>query len=118
MGESPSEYMKTQLTPLQLNHLKRFYNDTEMREAVHAFLLAGLYTHGVVGKGKKHNPLINGAFALVSLAGNNPIPDAELGAHLRGQWFGINALEQAFMSLETVTSEETKEVESPYNVAE
>lgn len=110
--------MKECLTPLQLNHIKRFYNDKDMREAVHALLLQGLYTHGVVLKGKKHNPLINGAFALVSMAGSNPIPDAEIGAHLRGQWFGINALEQAFMQMEALTSEETKNVESPFNVAE
>lgn len=109
--------MRDQLTDLQIAKIEAFCADTEMHDAVRQVLLAGIYTHGVPKKGKKHNPLINGAFALVSLAGENPIPDAELGAHLRGQWFGVNALEQAFRSLDSIKSDKKEAVESPYNEA-
>jgi hypothetical protein len=109
--------MKEYLTPLQITKIEQFCKDKEMYEAVKQVLLAGLYTHGVVKKGVPHNPLINGAFSLVSLAGNNPIPDAELGAHLRGQWFAVNALEMAFNSIDKIKSEKVEKIESPYNEA-
>lgn len=112
-----NDYMKEYLTPLQIVKIEQFKNDKEMYDAVKKVLLAGLYTHGVVTKGKEHNPLINGAFALVALAGENPIPDAELGAHLRGTWFGINALENAYKQLDKIKSEKAEVVESPYNEA-
>lgn len=89
-----------------------------MSEAVRKVLLAGLYSHGVVEKGLSHNPLINGAFSLVALAGENPIPDAELGAHLRGTWFGINALEMAFKRLQDIRSEKPEPIETNVNIAE
>jgi hypothetical protein len=109
--------MKDNLTDLQIAKIEAFCADDEMYNAVREVLLAGLYSHGVPMKGKKHNPLINGAFALVSLAGENPIPDAELGAHLRGTWFGINALENAFKTLSNIKTTKKEEVESPYNEA-
>ena len=110
--------MKEYLTELQIAKIETFCADTEMYEAVRQVLLSGLYTHGVPKKGKKHNPLINGAFALVSLAGENPIPDVELGAHIRGQWFGINALQNAFNQLDNIKSEKAEPVESAVNIAE
>lgn len=108
---------KSILTPLQVSKIEQFNNDKDMQEAVHKVLLAGLYTHGVVKKGQEHNPLINGAFALVALAGDNPIPDAELGAHIRGTWFGINALESAWEKLLKIKNEKKEAVESPFNEA-
>ena len=106
------------LTDLQKVKIETFCADKEMYAAVRKVLLSGIYAHGVVEKGIEHNPLINGAFSLVSLAGENPIPDAELGAHLRGTWFGINALENAFKKLDGIKGEKLEEIESPYNVAE
>lgn len=105
------------LSPLEVTKIEQFNKDKEMQEAVRKVLLSGLYTHGVVQKGMDHNPLINGAFALVSLAGDNPIPDEQLGAHLRGTWFGINALENAWKQLIKIKVEKEEEVESPYNEA-
>lgn len=102
---------KTILSPLEVTKIEQFNKDKEMQEAVRKVLLSGLYTHGVVTPGQEHNPLINGAFALVALAGENPIPDAELGAHLRGTWFGINALENAWKQLVKIKSEA---IESPF----
>lgn len=112
-----NEYYQKILTPLQISKIEQFNADAEMQDAVRQVLLAGLYHHGVVEKGVAHNPLLNGAFALVSLAGNNPIPDEELGAHLRGTWFGVNALEQAWNKLTKIKSEKKEDVESPYNEA-
>jgi len=108
---------KTILSPLEVTKIEQFNNDKEMQEAVRKVLLSGLYSHGVVAKGQEHNPLINGAFALVSLAGENPIPDAELGSHLRGTWFGINALENAWKQLLKIKSEKVEAVASPFNEA-
>lgn len=110
--------MKESLTDLEVAKIEAFCADEEMYNAVKKVLLAGLYTHGVVEKGKKHNPLLNGAFALVALAGDNPIPDAELGAHLRGTWFGINALENGYRTLQSIKSAQKGEIESPFNIAE
>ena len=112
-----TSYAKEALTKAQVLKIEQFCKDKEMYDAVRQVLLAGLYTHGVVRKGEKHNPLVNGAFALVALAGTNPIPDAELGAHLRGQWFGINALESAFNTLSKIKSEKVENIPSPLNEA-
>ncbi len=110
--------MKDQLTPKEILKIERFCSDSVMSEAVKKVLLAGLYSHGVIKAGKEHNPLQNGAFALASLAVNNPIPDAEIGAHVRAMWAGINALENAFNQLNKIKSEKETPVESPYNEAE
>lgn len=99
---------KTILSPLEVTKIEQFNKDKEMQEAVRKVLLSGIYSHGVVTKGAEHNPLINGAFALVALAGDNPIPDEQLGAHLRGTWFGINALENAWKQLLKIKSEAVK----------
>lgn len=110
--------MKDILTDLEIAKIEAFCADKEMHDAVKKVLLAGLYTHGVVAKGKKHNPLMNGAFALVALAGDNPIPDEQLGAHLRGTWFGINALENGYKTLQSIKSKTKDDIESPFNIAE
>lgn len=102
--------VKTTLTELEITKIEQFNKDPEMVEAVRKVLLAGLYSHGTVQLGHKPNPLINGAFSLVSIALENPIPDEILGQNLRGQWAGINALKNAFDSLGAITSK----VESPY----
>lgn len=105
------------LSDLQKLKIETFCNDTDMKEAVRMVLLAGLYKHGVLEQGVEHNPLINGAFSLVSLAMTNPIPDAQLGEHLRGMWAGVNALETGFNALERVKLPKDEKVESPYNEA-
>lgn len=104
------------LTDLQKSKIETFMKDTEMAEAVKKVLLSGIYEHGTLKEGQKHNPLINGAFSLVSLAMENPIPDEKLGEHLRGMWAGINALEQGWNRLAGVKLS-TEDIESPYNDA-
>jgi len=108
--------MKEYLTDLEIVKIETFVADKEMFEAVRKVLLQGLYTHGVVEKGHSHNPLLNGAFSLVSLSVNNPIPDEIIGQQLRAQWAGINALKNALDMLENIKSKK-EDVETPYNEA-
>lgn len=93
-----------QLTDLQISKIEAFVADKEMYGAVRGIILESIYSHGVVEDGKEHNPLINGAFSLVSLAATNPIPDEVIGQQLRAQWAGVNALEAAFRKLEGITA--------------
>ncbi|EFX61749.1 hypothetical protein DAPPUDRAFT_121050 [Daphnia pulex] len=77
-----------------------------MYEGVRAVLLAGIYSHGTIDKGFTPDPLINGAFSLVSLSPSNPIPDEIIGQQLRAQWAGVNALKNAFDRLQEIKSED------------
>lgn len=102
--------MQNNLTDLEIAKIEAFNADEVMVGAVRKVLLAGIYSHGVVEKGFKHNPLQNGAFSLVALSPTNPIPDEIIGQQLRAQWAGINAIENAFDKLGTIKNN----VESPY----
>jgi len=106
-----------ELTDLQKVKIEAFCADREMYEAVRCVLLASLYSHGVV-EGKEHNPLINGAFNLVSLAMDNPVPDEQLGAHIRGMWSGVNILKNGFDKLESIKSEKPELIKTNVNIAE
>lgn len=110
--------MEQFLTDIQKAKIETFCADKEMMEAVRKVLLAGIYEHGTVQKDYTPNPLVNGAFSLVALAPNNPIPDEILGQQLRAQWSGINALKNAFDKLESITSGTEGDIESPFNEAE
>lgn len=109
--------MKEQLTPLEVTKIEQFNKDEVLVEAVRKVLLACIYSHGVITKGYKHNPLLNGAFSLASLSGNNPIPDDVIGQQLRAQWAGVNALEQGFNTLSEIRSEKPAKVKEPKNEA-
>jgi len=108
---------KDYLTDQEIKKIEAFNSDKVLVEAVRKVLLQGLYTHGVIKKGQKHNPLHNGAYKLAGLAIENPITDELLGQHIRGQFAGINALENAFNELEGITSK-VKPIKSPFNPAE
>lgn len=108
--------MKEYLNDLEIVKIEAFVKDEDMFEAVKKVLLAGIYSHGVPKKGKKLNPVINGAFSLVSLAASNPIPDEMIGQQLRAQWAGVNALENALVELRGIKSKQ-ENIESPLNEA-
>lgn len=82
--------------------IMRFNMDTVLAEAVRKVLLAGIYKHGVVEKDLEHDPLVNGAYSLVSHSTTYPVTDEVLGQHLRGQWAGVNALQNAFEELSKI----------------
>jgi hypothetical protein len=108
--------MQQYLTELEVTKVEQFCADKVMFEAVKKILLSGIYSHGVIEKGFKHDPLQNAAFNLASQAITNPIPDAELGANLRGMWAGVNYLHNAYKELEKIKGDKN-EVESPFNEA-
>jgi hypothetical protein len=110
--------MKDILTEGQILKIEAFCADKEMYDAVKKVLLQHLYTQGVIVKGEPHNPLFNRAFSLVQLATQNPIPDEQLGAHLRGIWEGVNALEGGYAELDKIKSAKKESIETPYNEAE
>lgn len=110
--------MQEYLSDIEVEKIEAFCKDEVLHGAVKKVLLQGIYTHGTIQKGHKPNPLENAAFNLASLSVANPIPDAELGANIRGMWAGINYLKNAFDSLEKIKSTKVEAVESPYNEAE
>ena len=112
------ELIKQELTPAQIVKIERFCDDAKLFDAVKKVLLSSIYSHGVIKAGLEHNPLQNGAFSLASLALTNPIPDAEIGAHVRAMFAGVNALENGFVVLQGIKQTKEKAVESPYNEAE
>lgn len=91
---------KEYLNDLEVAKVEAFCADEVMYDAVKKVLLQSIYSQGTLKAGQPANPLKNRAFHLVQLATGNPIPDAELGAHLRGIWEGVNALEGGFEALE------------------
>lgn len=98
------------LSDLEKVKIETFCADKDMYNAVKKIILASIYSHGVIKEGEAPNPLINGAYSMVSLSTNNPIPDEIIGQQLRAQWAGVNALENGFSSLDKIKSN----VESPY----
>lgn len=108
--------MKEQLNDLEITKIENFCKDVELYEAVKKVLLAGIYSHGVVKAGLKHNPLENGALNLVAHSTTNPLTDEVLGQHIRGVWEGLNALQNAFNRLDSIKTQ-VEVVESPYNEA-
>lgn len=109
--------MQNFLTEEEIVKIEAMCSDKVLLEAVRKVMLAGIYTHGVVQQGHDHNPLINGAYNLVSLSLTNPIPDEILGQTLKAQWSGVNSLKSAFDELEKIKSKKVTPVETPYNEA-
>lgn len=104
------------LTDLEIAKIEAFCKDEALYNAVRKVLLQGIYEHGTVKKEGIPNPLVNGAFSLAALSMENPIPDEQLGAHIRAMWAGVNAMKNAFDTLDTIKSQKD-EIESPYNEA-
>lgn len=109
--------MQEYLTEEEVVLIEAFCTNTKMFEAVKKVLLQHIYSQGVIVKGQTHNSLKNRAFSLVQLATQNPIPDEQLGAHLRGIWEGVNALEGGYAELEKIKSKKTEPIISEYNDA-
>jgi|ERR1035437_965881 hypothetical protein len=105
------------LSEKEIADIEAFCNNEKMFEAVRKVMLQGIYFHGVNVKGQKPDPLVNGAFSLVSLSPQNPIPNEEIGAQLRAQWAGINALESSYNNLKKIKSNPKKSEEDNLNEA-
>lgn len=107
---------KYNLTDLEIAKIEAFCADKEMYAAVRKILLQGIYTHGTIQDGFTPDPLQNAAFNLAALSITNPIPDEQLGQHIRGMWAGVNAMKNAFDSLDSIKST-GEAVLSEYNEA-
>lgn len=106
--------MNEQFSPEEILAIEVFCANEKMYNAVKKGVLVGIYSHGVIKAGHEHDPLQNGALSLAALSTNNPIPDEQLGQHIRGMWQGLNALENAYKGLKKITSKkETEDVELP-----
>lgn len=108
--------MTSELNEEEIMHIEAFCSNEKMYEAVRKGILSGLYSHGVLKAGHKHDPLQNGALSLAAISTNNPIPDEVLGQHIRGVWAGLNALENGFNGLLKIKS--SKGDEKPETVNE
>ena len=108
--------IKDYLTELEIEKLEALTKDDVLMGALEKVMLQAIYTHGTIQKGFTPNPLENAAFNLASLAIANPIPDAELGANIRGMWAGVNYLKNAFDSLKGIRADK-EAVLSEYNDA-
>jgi hypothetical protein len=107
-----------ELTELQKLKIEAFCADKEMYEAVKKVILAGIYTHGTLPEGVTPDPLQNAAFHLASIAHENPIPDEQIGAHVRAMFAGINAMVVAFNRLDGIKTDKPVKIKSPFNEAE
>jgi hypothetical protein len=107
--------IQVELNELEKQKIEQFCSDRSMYDAVRRVMLAGIYTSGTVNQ---INPQENAAFHLAALAMQNPIPDAEIGAHVRAMWAGINHLKNAYDALDEIKSTKPEAILSPYNEAE
>lgn len=103
--------MKDHLSELEILKIETFCKDEVMFDAVKKVILQSIYIQGVNIPDKAPNSLKNGAFSMVSLSTNNPIPDEVIGQQLRAQWAGVNALEVGMNELKNIKSG----IESPYD---
>ena len=111
--------MKDYLTELEIEKIEALCKDEVMYEAVRKVLLAQVYYAGALKKGEKLEPR-NQAYNLLAAAyqNGNQVTNEVLGQELRGQYEGVNTVEQAFAQLKKLKSDKKDEpVESPYNDA-
>jgi hypothetical protein len=108
--------MKDYLTEMEIAKIEQFCGDITMYEAVKKVLLAGIYTHGTIQKGVTPNPLQNAAYHLAAVSVENPVTNEIIGEHVRGMWYGVNALKNGFDELDRLKIKR-EELESPYNEA-
>ena len=116
--EKLTKYFSEVLTDVEKTKIENFCKDEELLSAVRKVLLGGIYTQGTIQKGVEIDPMVNGAFSLASYSISNPIPDAELGSHIKAMWAGVNYLKNALDVLHLIKVEKVEEVVSPYNEAE
>ena len=109
--------MKEYLTDLEIQKIEQFNQDIVMSDAVKKVLFESINERGTVKKGRKVNPLLNGALGLVSLAtsGRAVITDEQLGQDLRAYYHGVGMLESGFQELAKikVVKEEKAEGDNP-----
>ena len=104
MELDPNEFVASFLDKTEQEEVRKFVDNDRMREAVRKVILSGLYSQGVLKKGKK--AIVNRNFA-VAIVNDQVQTDEQIGQKLRAVWSGISALEQAFKDMELLRTVET-----------
>lgn len=102
--------MKDYLNELEVAKIEQFCTDKEMYDAVRKVMLATIYYAGALHKGLKLEPR-NQAFDFIAraTAEGKQVSNKELGAELRGLFFGVDTVEQGFARLKQIK----KDIPSP-----
>lgn len=95
------ELSKEILTEIEQDKLNQLAKDEVALEALKKFILAYSYDHGVIKKGKKHEPTRNFALRLAwrSTDREEPRSDEELGQALRALAYAVQIVETGFKEL-------------------
>jgi hypothetical protein len=113
MSNDLSEY----LTDLEIAKIQQFNDDIVMSEAIKKVMFSVINIRGGLVKGKKLEPLKNGALGLVALSGSGKavVTDEYLGQDLRAYYYALQLLESSFMELQKLKlkKEEGTPTENP-----
>lgn len=91
------DYLNEILDEKEKLHVQTFAENQEMFDAVKKAILAGLYSNGVIVKGKKHEPRYNAAFSL--LMTDEAVSNEKAGEDLKALYQGFRSLETAMNSI-------------------
>jgi hypothetical protein len=83
---------------LELSKLAQFAEDEAMFDAVKKAVLAWMYEHGTLRKGKKKEDGLQN-FLIVHLSRHPELTNEQVGEHVRAVYQGLNALEVGFESV-------------------
>ena len=104
--------MQDYLNDLEVLEIEKFNQNPVLADAVKKVLFATINERGVVKRGKKAQPMLNGALGLVSrvTGGQLNASNEELGQDLRAYYHACGLLEDGFTQLSKikVVKDETK----------
>lgn len=112
---NPNEMSQEILSEIERDKIIQFCADPIMREAVKKYLLAVVYKHGVLEKGKEYNANINWAMQLSWKASDGsgmPRSDEELGQDLRALTKATQLVGSGFKEMEEMKKPEVVEAET------
>lgn len=105
------ELSKEILTDIEQDRLKSLAKDEVAMDAIKKFILAYSYDHGVIKKGKNHEPTRNFALRLAwrSTDREEPRSDEELGQAIRALAYAVQIVETGFKELKEINEPEIDE---------
>lgn len=103
------------LNDLEKTKLSQLAEDEVTLQALKKVFLFGVYHCGVLNPGDDADPQMN--FALHLMATSRELPDAQIGAVLRGQMEGITQVQKGFTELAKFKSITITEPVKPKNKA-
>lgn len=97
------------LSPMEVEEIQKFLENTRMREAVKKVILSGVYIDGRLEEGKPADPLKNFMLGTLGQQHNLMNDDRHLGAMTRSIINAISMVESGFGALETLRKVESAE---------